>query len=364
MLDAINFGWNRLSAGEAVNGQTFAGNSIMYADEWIYVRENLGIARVNANTGLAQFAASGRIFGTQSPILGRFSTSQDTYQCLTAYDVTGKWLVHNGLPVRGWHAGAEQMGDVQVWRVDGPIPVYVGQIETGMRGDSQQPVIVGDTAYIRESALNAGPWTVIDLTSLTLRAHSLPILPVAIDGYGRRVDRQNSIDGATYELSVAGRTNDGTQVWTLRKSGTVIPNPTPTPTPTPEPQPPNTEEPSMPGTPIEMCPPGYHRNFMGVCVPDEAPAPTPADFTITGEFVGRLTGSLVAVPFEDLVILRSPQTGKAEVIVKRADVPNPGFFIASMTDVGLKVTVTRKSDGLVKVYERLEGKAPEAVLWF
>lgn len=95
------------------------------------------------------------------------------------------------------------------------------------------------------------------------------------------------------------------------------------------------------------------------------PPPTPtSEYDIACEFTGRVKGTATAVELEDVVIFRLPATGKVEVVVKRADVPRPNFFIASMTDVGFRLTVRNTTTGAERSFERPEGKAVEGLLSF
>jgi hypothetical protein len=106
-------------------------------------------------------------------------------------------------------------------------------------------------------------------------------------------------------------------------------------------------------------------NPPGTPDPNSPPMPTvPVTFEIACEFTGRVKGAATPVQFEDVTLFRLPATGKIEIAVKRADVPLPNFFIASMTDVGFTLTVTRKLDGKVKTFIRPEGEPVEALLYF
>lgn len=87
-------------------------------------------------------------------------------------------------------------------------------------------------------------------------------------------------------------------------------------------------------------------------------------FDVTCEFTGRVTGVAAPVQFEDVTLFRLPATGKVEVVVKRADVPKPNFFIGSLTDIGFTLKVVRKSDGQFRTYKRAEGVPVEALLHF
>lgn len=139
-----------------------------------------------------------------------------------------------------------------------------------------------------------------------------------------------------------------------------------------QPQPPTEGGSTMPQNPIDPNtglpvgtppPPSSGSTGLPPGTPDPSSPPL-SEYTITNEFTGRVTGAAVPVQFEDVTLFRLPATGKIEVVVKRADVPKPNFFIASMTDVGFTVTVTRKSDGQQRSYTRPEGKGVEALLYF
>lgn len=167
------------------------------------------------------------------------------------------------------------------------------------------------------------------------------------------------LDGIAYAVTAVNSSS-----FLLAPAGEVpAPPPPPPPGPPGPPEPPPPPPPPPPPTP---CPPGQHRNILGFCVPDEEPPlPPPApEYEITCEFTGRAVGMATPVQFEDVTLFRLAATGKIEVVVKRADVPLPNFFIASMTNVGFTLTVTRRSDGQVQRYTRPEGKPVEALLYF